>query len=60
MLRHDQLVKVVSTPEAHRERHRMLASVAAVYLVLDTSTGQQYVGSAYGAGGLLGRWRAYA
>jgi hypothetical protein len=38
----------------------MLASVAAVYLILDTKTGNQYVGSAYGEGGLLGRWRAYA
>lgn len=60
VLRHDQLVKVVSTPEAHREWHRMLASVAAVYLILDTRTGQQYVGSAYGTGGLLARWCAYA
>lgn len=57
-LRHDQLVKVVSTLEAHREWHRMLASVAALYLILDTRTGQQYVGSAYGTGGLLARWCA--
>jgi hypothetical protein len=60
VLRHDELVKVVSNPNAHREWHRMLASVAAIYLILDTKTGQQYVGSAYGDGGLLGRWRAYA
>lgn len=38
----------------------MLASVAAVYLILDTKTGNQYVGSAYGEGGLLARWRTYA
>lgn len=60
VLQHDQLVKMVNNPEAHREWHRMLASVAAVYLILDTKTGQQYVGSASGTGGLLGRWRAYA
>lgn len=60
VLRHDELVKVVSNPDAHREWHRMLASVAAVYLILDTKAGQQYVGSAYGNGGLLGRWREYA
>jgi hypothetical protein len=36
-----------------------LASVSGVYLIV-TSDGQQYVGSAYGAGGLLGRWLNYA
>lgn len=60
VLRHDELVKVVSNPNAHRDWHRMLASVAAVYLILDAKTGQQYVGSAYGFGGLLARWRSYA
>lgn len=60
VLRHDELVKVVENRDAHREWHRMLSSVAAVYLILDTKTGDQYVGSAYGEGGLLGRWRNYA
>jgi len=60
MLGHDELVKIVSNADAHREWHRMLASVAGVYLILDTKTGQQYVGSACGSGGLLARWRAYA
>ena len=31
----------------------------AVYLFVDTVSGQQYVGSAYGDDGLLGRWKAY-
>lgn len=60
VLRHDELVKVVKNRDAHREWHRMLASVAGVYLILDTQTGNQYVGSAYGDDGLLGRWRSYA
>ena len=37
-----------------------LASVAGVYLVADTSCGKLYVGSAYGADGIWGRWSAYA
>lgn len=37
-----------------------LGSVAGVYLVADTSCGKLYVGSAYGAEGIWGRWVAYA
>lgn len=36
-----------------------LESVRGVYLLV-TDGGQQYVGSAYGADGFLGRWRHYA
>lgn len=36
-----------------------LESVLGVYLLV-TDDGQQYVGSAYGADGFLGRWRQYA
>ena len=54
-----ELVNVVRHPTANREWHRMLGTVAGVYLVLDTATGKQYVGSASGEHGLLGRWRSY-
>jgi hypothetical protein len=37
-----------------------LGSVAGVYLVADTSCGKLYVGSAYGADGIWGRWSCYA
>ena len=37
-----------------------LASVAGVYLITDTKTGRHYVGSAYGEGGIWGRWVAYS
>lgn len=36
-----------------------LANVAGIYLITDNSTGKQYVGSACGGDGILGRWRAY-
>lgn len=37
-----------------------LSTVNGVYLIRDKTTGLQYVGSAYGKGGILGRWKAYA
>lgn len=33
--------------------------MAGVYLIVQSSTGAQYVGSAYGPKGILGRWKAY-
>lgn len=36
-----------------------LESASGVYLLTDAEDGAQYVGSAYGTGGFLGRWRAY-
>lgn len=37
-----------------------LSSVRGVYLIVDSSTGKQYVGSAPGEGGFWQRWRSYA
>ncbi len=37
-----------------------LSSVKGVYLILDKSSGDQYIGSAYGDDGILGRWKEYA
>jgi hypothetical protein len=60
VLTYGELVAMVTHPTANREWHRRLAEVAGVYLVLDSRTGKQYVGSASGEHGLLGRWRSYA
>ncbi len=37
-----------------------LASVSGVYVITDRRTGKLYVGSAYGEGGIWGRWSAYS
>jgi len=37
-----------------------LSTIGGVYLILDRSTGKQYVGSASGAGGIWQRWGNYA
>lgn len=60
LITYDQMLAIVNNPMAHREWHRMLSAVAGVYLIVDSISGLQYVGSAYGQGGILGRWRAYA
>ena len=60
VLRFDELKTIADNSIANREWHRALGSVAGVYLVLDTLTGRQYIGSAYGDGGIIGRWLNYA
>ena len=59
-LPYDQLVKIMRNKSANRDWHLLLAAVAGVYLILDMETGLQYVGSAYGDTGILGRWKVYA
>lgn len=38
----------------------MLSAVKGIYLILDKSTGNKYIGSAYRENGILGRWVEYA
>lgn len=59
VIRYDELEAIVNNPEANREWHTMLSSVAGIYLIMDTDGGKQYVGSAYGKKGVLGRWKEY-
>lgn len=58
-LSYEQLTTMVNNPDSNREWQRMLSSVSGVYVLLDQRTGKQYVGSAYGAGGIWARWRSY-
>ncbi len=60
VIRYDELKTIVNNPEANREWHTMLSSVAGIYLIMDTESGKQYVGSAYGKKGILGRWKEYS
>lgn len=56
---YDELKEIVENPEVYESWHTALKSVYAVYLIVDTETGKQYVGSAYGKDGLFGRWSVY-
>ena len=58
-LKFDELCEIVNNPDSNREWHTALSAVAGVYLMVDTK-GNQYVGSAYGEDGIIGRWTQYA
>ncbi len=59
-LTHAELNDVYSQPDANAEWRARLSAVAGIYLILATTTGQQYVGSATGGEGVWGRWNEYA
>jgi hypothetical protein len=59
-LTHDDLRRLYANEEAHREWRSRLSAVAGVYLILAETRGELYIGSAYGAEGIWGRWRCYA
>lgn len=50
----------VLNPDKYEEIANALKEVYAIYLVVDTTTGKYYVGSASGKDGLFGRWKTYA
>lgn len=54
-----ELKEIVEDSIVYENWHTALASVYAIYLIVDTTNGKQYVGSAYGENGLLGRWSIY-
>ncbi|WP_186785931.1 GIY-YIG nuclease family protein [Paenibacillus agilis] len=59
VLEFSSLKEVVADPVLYESWHKALRSVYAIYLIVDCISGKQYVGSAYGEGGLLQRWRTY-
>lgn len=59
ILTYDELKDIVDNPTIYEAWHTALSSVNAIYLIVDRESGQQYVGSAYGKDGLLGRWSCY-
>lgn len=60
VLDYDELKTLISNPDANYEWRHHLSAVNGVYLILDTSTGMQYIGSANGKNGIWQRWRDYA
>lgn len=59
ILSFERLKEVIENNTDYELWQTALSSVKAVYLIVDRETGKQYVGSAYGNDGLLGRWRCY-
>lgn len=59
ILTYDELKEIIENPVVYEAWHTAFSAVYAIYLIVDRETGQQYVGSAYGENGLLGRWSCY-
>ena len=57
----DELEEIVNDMGmgAYEEHWKMLSAIKGVYLIVDTTDGKQYIGSAYGDKGILGRWSDY-
>lgn len=59
LITYDKLKELIKHPRPNKEWHKLLSAVAGVYLIVDSKTGSQYVGSASGENGILGRWSEY-
>lgn len=59
ILTYDELKDIIENPTIYESWHTALSSVNAIYLIVDRETGKQYIGSAYGKNGVLGRWSYY-
>lgn len=55
-----ELKAILNQPEGNPIWINKLSAVSGVYLITDNKTGNQYIGSAYGSDGFLGRWIHYA
>lgn len=55
-----ELANLVRQASAHRDWVSALSAVGGIYLVVDSISGAQYVGSATGSGGIWQRWCDYA
>ncbi|MBT1171233.1 GIY-YIG nuclease family protein [Bifidobacterium sp. SO4] len=56
----DKLSDIIEDPDYYSAYYDAMSQVSAIYLVTDTASGKQYVGSAYGGEGLWQRWSTYA
>lgn len=60
VLEFDELRTLVQNPDANHDWRHHLSAVNGVYLILDSKTGRQYIGSACGNEGIWQRWCNYA
>jgi len=54
------LKHMYENPRAHKDWKAALQANAGIYRIVDMSSGEIYIGSAYGNEGLWGRWSNYA
>ena len=59
-LSHKELTEIISDPNGNKDWYEYLSRHSGVYVIFDSSTGNQYVGSASGGNGIWSRWEGYA
>lgn len=60
LLSYQDLQHIYENPRAHKDWKAALEANAGIYRIVDMSSGEIYIGSAYGSEGLWGRWSNYA
>ena len=55
-----ELCEIINNPDGNKDWYEYLTKHSGVYVILDSSSGLQYVGSAYGNAGIWSRWEGYA
>lgn len=60
ILTYSELQMIFNNPRAHKDWKAALESNAGIYRIVDMSSGEIYIGSAYGNEGIWGRWSNYA
>ena len=59
-LSHKELTEIINNPNGNKDWYEYLSRHSGVYVIFDSSTGNQYVGSASGGNGIWSRWDGYA
>ncbi len=59
-LSHKELSEIIKNPDGNKDWHEYLSRHSGVYVIYDSSSGMQYVGSASGGNGIWSRWEGYA
>lgn len=54
-----ELEKVVKNPDSNKDWEVQLSSINGIYMILDSKSGDLYIGSANGQKGVFGRWEGY-
>jgi hypothetical protein len=60
VLDYEELGRLIKNPDANRDWKNHLSSICGIYMILDTNTGNQYIGAAYGNEGIWQRWTEYS
>lgn len=55
-----ELCEIINNPDGNKDWFEYLSRHSGVYVIFDSSSGMQYVGSAFGGSGIWSRWEGYA